>query len=170
MAVNGRGRIAGLITPKDPYLGNAVVYSLAQFPCESLSSETHQESTKRLAEICEVIAESQSAARINSRHIAEIYHIADSVEDYRSIFVGWDLFGSIDLTITSWADLNFYEMDFGAKLGRPEYLRLPYIEADGVGLVLPRKKTENEVLEVVVMLRRDDMDTLENGGICDTLQ
>lgn len=58
---------------------------------------------------------------------------------YRSVFVCWDLFGSRDLTITSWAGLGFYGMDFGRDLGSWSFVGIPYTEADGVGLVLPRR-------------------------------
>jgi hypothetical protein len=133
-----------------------------------LSSASDLQNIDHLSEICRAIAESQSAARINSCHIAEVYRLADGVEDYKSIFVGWDLFCSTDLTITSWADLDFYNMDFGAKLGKPEFLRLPFMGADGVGIVLPRRRSENEVLEVMIMLRSEDMEVLENCGIFDS--
>ncbi|CAI7573230.1 unnamed protein product [Penicillium bialowiezense] len=162
MAVNGRRRIKDLSTPSDPYFGNAVVYSLSSFQAEELGASSDGESIKELAKVCQVIADSQSATRVSSKHIAEVYRLAERAEDYRSIFVGWDLFGSTDLTITSWADLDFYKMDFGAKLGKPEFLRMPYMEADGVGLILPRKRSANEVLEVMVMLRREDMGVFED--------
>lgn len=93
---------------------------------------------KFLARICEAITESHSTAWINPRHIAEVYHLVDG---YKPIFVDRDPFGSTDFTITSWADLDFYGIDFGARLGRPEFVRIPYMEASGVGLVLPRKRS-----------------------------
>ena len=166
MAINGRRRIEEFTNSDDPYFGNMVVYSMAVSQADALGSMNDQGSIGALAKICQAIAESQSTTRINSRHVAEVYHLANSVDDYKSIFVGWDLFGSTDLTITSWADLGFYDMNFGSKLGKPEFLRVPYMEADGVGLILPRKREDNEVIEVMVMLRRDDMDVLgESWGL-----
>jgi hypothetical protein len=82
----------------------------------------------------------------------------------RALFVGWDLFGSTDLTITSWAD-------FGSGIGKAGFVRFPYMEADGVAIIMPRKhRGENdEVLEVVVALRRDDMAALEEDEMWQTL-
>ena len=96
---------------------------------------------------------------INSHKIAEVYHLVDG---YKSIFVGYDLFSSTSLTNTSWADLDF-GIDFSARLGRLEVVRVPYIEANGVSLILPKRSLHGgqEVLEVMIMLRRDDMDTLD---------
>ncbi|KAJ5338812.1 transferase family-domain-containing protein [Penicillium brevicompactum] len=162
MAVNGRRRIKDLSSPSDPYFGNTVVYSLASLQAERLGAANDGESMQHLAQVCQVVADSQSAERVNSQHIAEVYRLAECAEDYRSIFVGWDLFGSADLTITSWADMDFYKMNFGVKLGKPEFLRMPYMEADGVGLILPRRRSEKEVLEVMIMLRRDDMSVFED--------
>ena len=93
----------------------------------------------------------------------------ERVDDYKTIFFGWDLFGARDLTITSWADLDLYDMEFGEGLGKPEFIGVPYAEADGVGLILPRKRGvpnsaggSDEVLDIMVMLRREDMDALDS--------
>lgn len=63
-------------------------------------------------------------------------------------------------------------MEFGEGLGKPEFIRVPYAEADGVGLILPRKRGvansaggSDEVLDVMVMLRREDMDALDSDFI-----
>ncbi|KAJ5757935.1 transferase family-domain-containing protein [Penicillium nucicola] len=175
-AVNGRRRLGAnkKFPAENPYFGNMVLYALAIIQGKDLSVFNNPGSTsfKSLAELCEVIAESQSPARVNSRYVAEVHQLVESVDDYRSVFVGWDLFESKDLTMTSWADLNFYGLEFGLGLGTPEFVRVPYTEADGVGLVLPRRACQmddiggGEVVEVMVMLRRDDMVILEEGGLC----
>ncbi|KAE8378268.1 transferase family-domain-containing protein [Aspergillus bertholletiae] len=170
MAVNGRHRIGENFSgPESPFLGNAVVYSLSKFPAGALAA-SDETPVRSLAKICEHIAQSQSRSVINSRYIAEVYHLIDRMEDCRSLFVGWDLFGSRDLTITNWADLGLYEMDFGDLLGRPKFVRLPYMEADGVALILPRQRSASqEVLEVMIMLRRDHMDALEKDPMWQAL-
>ncbi|EYE90106.1 uncharacterized protein EURHEDRAFT_417774 [Aspergillus ruber CBS 135680] len=166
MAVNGRQRIGeDFSTLESPFFGNAVFYSLSKFPAGALAT-SDEAPVRLLAKICEHIAQSQSHSVINSRYIAEVYHLIDRMEDCRSLFVGWDLFGSRDLTITNWADLELYEMDFGDLLGRPKFVRLPYMEADGVALILPRQRAvSQEVLEVMVMLRRNHMDALESDPL-----
>lgn len=101
---------------------------------------------------------------IDIQHIAEAYTVSESLESNQFLFPGWDLFKARDLTVTSWAQLDFYGMDFGEGLGKPDFVRVPYTEADGVCMILPRKRqmdAENELLDVVVMLRNDDMAVLE---------
>ncbi|KAJ5481292.1 hypothetical protein N7475_000104 [Penicillium sp. IBT 31633x] len=170
MAVNGRQRIGkNFSPPESPYFGNTVLYSLSKFPAGTLSA-SDDAPVRSLAEICDHIAQSQSLSVIDSRHIAEVYRLIDCMEDYRSLFVGWDLFGSRDLTITNWADIDLYGTDFGDVLGRPKFVRMPRMEADGVALILPRQRAvPQEVLEIMVMLRRDRMDALENDPMWQTL-
>ncbi|GKZ72543.1 hypothetical protein AnigIFM50267_008912 [Aspergillus niger] len=171
-AVNGRSRIPGNLQPmpgNQQYLGNVVLYALANFSCANLAT-ADEDPVRSLAKICDRISESQSPATIDSRFIAETYRLVDSMEDYRSLFAGWDLFGSRDFTITSWAGLDLYGVDFGPLLGKPEFVRLPCMEADGVAIVLPRRRNVcDERLEVMVMLRCDDMESLERDSMWQTL-
>ncbi|KAH8157899.1 hypothetical protein CIB48_g10350 [Xylaria polymorpha] len=91
MAVDGRRRLSNKFSvAENPYLGNAVLYSLSR----SSVSDLHSESPASLATICDTIAQSQSPAEINSRHMAEVCSLVERAADYRTIFVGWDLFGS----------------------------------------------------------------------------
>ncbi|KAH8432934.1 uncharacterized protein LDX57_010567 [Aspergillus melleus] len=161
MAVNGRPRISQTFsTPDAPFFGNAITYSLTDLSAQTLA-KSDETPVRALAQICNRMAESQSPSTIDSRHIAEVYSVAERV-DAGSLFVGWDLFGSRDLTITSWADFDLYGVDFGNVMGRPRFVRLPYMEADGVAIILPRQRSvSQEVLEVMVMLRRDHMEALE---------
>ncbi|KAJ3553402.1 hypothetical protein NPX13_g10894 [Xylaria arbuscula] len=167
MAVNGRQRLsAEFSSAEEPYLGNLVMYSLARSSAAGLGSCS--DSLESLAKVCEVIGKSQSPEKINARHVAEVYSLVERVVDYKSVFVGWDLFGSQDLTITSWADLDFYELNFGNGLGRPEFTRIASSAADGVGIILPRKArtaAAHGVVEVMIMLRSDDMDVLEHDAM-----
>ncbi|GLA52212.1 hypothetical protein AnigIFM63604_008847 [Aspergillus niger] len=171
-AVNGRSRIPGNLQPmpgNQQYLGNVVLYALANFSCANLAT-ADEDPVRSLAKICDRISESQSPATIDSRFIAETYRLVDSMEDYRSLFAGWDLFGSRDFTITSWAGLDLYGVDFGPLLGKPEFVRLPCMEVDGVAIVLPRRRNVcDERLEVMVMLRCDDMESLERDSMWQTL-
>jgi hypothetical protein len=86
MAVNGRQRIGGgLSTSENPYFGNAIAYSLAKTSVQDLSDTSNP---RALATVCDAIVKSQWPHKINVRHIAEVYNLLDSVEDYRSIFPG----------------------------------------------------------------------------------
>lgn len=160
--VNGRRRISETFSPpSNPYFGNVVLYARADATAASITNPD-PELARTLSEICTRIATSQSPSTITAQHIAEVYRLIADSEDYRTLDPGWDIFGSRDLAITSWADLDLYEVDFGAGLGRPKFVRLPYMEADGVAVLLPRRRDGmDEVLEVMVLLRRDDMAVLE---------
>ncbi|RAL06835.1 uncharacterized protein BO97DRAFT_429897 [Aspergillus homomorphus CBS 101889] len=86
-AINDRQRLyQGFPGPEHPYLALA---------------SADEDPVRALATICDRIAESQSPARVNSRYIAEAYGLVDFMEDYRRLFVGRDMFGSRDLTITN---------------------------------------------------------------------
>ncbi|KAJ4162873.1 hypothetical protein NW754_014291 [Fusarium falciforme] len=105
MAVNGRRRLGeGFSTSENPYFGNNILYSLAKTEIENLNTSSDLDFVKKLAKVCDAIAESQSPNKINSRHIAEIYTLAEKMDNYQMIFPGWDLFSSRDFTLTSWAD------------------------------------------------------------------
>ncbi|KAL4994580.1 transferase family-domain-containing protein [Aspergillus recurvatus] len=156
--VNGRSRISETFSTREtPYLGNLVLPAVTNLPAGCLGiSPANTELTK----ICAAISEAHSPTRINSRCIAEVYALAERVEDYRSLYAG-----PFDLTITSWADLDIHQIDFGPSLGMPTFTRVPYMEADGIAIMLPRRRgTVDEMVEVLVMLRRDDMAVLEGEG------
>jgi len=169
MAVNGRpGVHPDLSTPENPYLGNAIVYALVRVTFQHLSM-VGDRFIQCLAHASDAIAESNSPRKIDCFYVSEIYSLAERSADYRAIFPGWDLFGSRDLTITSWADLGLYEVDFGAAMGISDFVRIPESPADGVCIVMPRRKSmegaeSEEMVEVVVILKKDDMDTLEQDS------
>ena len=176
MAVNCRQRMgdASFSPPEDPYLGNAVLCSLTDLPVKCLQSASFSSALDRPhgeegspREICDAIARFQSSAQIDARFVAEVCSLVDGVGDYRTVFPSLDVFGSRDFSITSWANLDLYDMEFGAGLGKPETIRLPHIGADGVAIILPRKRAGAcnvangpGVIEVIIMLRNDDMETL----------
>ncbi|KAI0455712.1 hypothetical protein F5B21DRAFT_503001 [Xylaria acuta] len=129
-----------------------------------------ESSPASFAKICDAIAQSQSPAKTNPGHVAEVCGLVERAEDHGTIFVGWGIVGSRDLTITSWADLDLYGVAFGhgeeeEELGRPDFVRVSSsAAADGVGIILPRKRNPaatNEVIEIMIMLRSDDMVLLE---------
>ncbi|KAJ5675481.1 transferase family-domain-containing protein [Penicillium macrosclerotiorum] len=155
--------------PDAPYLGNAIIYALAEFSTPALTA-ADESPIRSLAEICTTILNSQYPLTIDARHIAEVHELATHTGDPGALFVGWDLFNSGDLTITSWADFGLYEVDFGPGLGGQVLCVCRYMEADGVVIVLPRRRGEGEKgVEVIVMLRRDHMDVLVEDEMWRTL-
>lgn len=144
---------------------NVILYSLTELAITDIISSS-TENSKNIAKVCEAISQSQHISTFDIQHIAEAYTISDNLESNQFLFPGWDLFNARDLTVTSWAQLDFYGMDFGEGLGKPDFVRVPYPEADGVCMILPRKRQTGaadqavELLDVVVMLRNDDMAVL----------
>ena len=169
-AVNARQRLPLAFSPPDAqYLGNAVFYALAEFSAPALAA-ADESPIRSFAEICTTILNSQYPLTINAHHVAEVHELITRTGDPSALFVGWDLFNSRDLTITSWADFGLYGVDFGLGLGRPSFVRLPYMEADGVVIVLPRRRGEEEKgVDVVLMLQRDHMDVLVEDEMWRTL-
>ncbi|KAM4057678.1 transferase family protein [Hirsutella rhossiliensis] len=167
--VNGRRRIgAEFSTPDNPYLGNVVLYALPELLGQGLSTSSAPEA---LAKICHAIDQSHSP-KIDLHHIAEVYSLVDRSEDYRAIGVSWDLLSGRHLAILSWADFGLHGMDFGMGLGLPDFIRVPCGggAADGLCLLLPRRvpvaaDASEEVLELLIVLRREDMHALEQDGI-----
>lgn len=47
-----------------------------------------------------------------------VYSLMERVGDSRTVFLGWNLFNRRDLTITSCANLDLYDMSFGELLGK----------------------------------------------------
>ncbi|KAJ4314008.1 hypothetical protein N0V84_009115 [Fusarium piperis] len=93
MAVNSRRRLGeGFSTAENPYFENNIIYSLAKTEVENLNTSSAAKFTQNLAKVCDAVVESQSPNKISSRHIAEIYTLAEKVENYQMIFPGWDLF------------------------------------------------------------------------------
>lgn len=173
MAVNGRRRIDPNFSPLDnPYLGNVILYASAQRSFDFL--ERAADSPRELARICNTIAQSYGPAKINPQQIANVFELGRRSRDGGTIFPGWDLFNHKDLSITSWADLDLYQMDWGSDLGQPEFVRFPTSAADGVCIVLPRRRGESRcgsqcVIEVVVMLKEEHMEALTADSLWQSL-
>ncbi|CAH0040775.1 unnamed protein product [Clonostachys rhizophaga] len=173
-AVNCRQRVGlGSKTESVPYFGNVVQYAMAALSTSHLQvvDIVHETLPLCLAKVCSIISDSQSIDRINSDSVAELCSLVNHTEDPKSIFPGWVLFSSRDLTVTSWNGLDIYNLDFGEALGKPKHIRPPYMEADAVGMIMPRAQwkgcdgKEESGVEVIVMLRRDDLAVMSEDDI-----
>lgn len=173
MAVNGRRRIDPNFSPlNNPYLGNLILYASTQSSFDFL--ERAADSPRELAEICNAITQSYGPAKINPQHIANVFELARRSRDSSTIFPGWDLFNHKDLSITSWADLDLYQMGWGPELGQPEFVRFPSTAADGVCIVLPRRRGHSarhsqNFIEVLVMLKEEHMEALKVDSLWQSL-
>ncbi|EXK43584.1 hypothetical protein FOXG_04580 [Fusarium oxysporum f. sp. lycopersici 4287] len=173
MAVNGRRRIGPNFSPPDkPYIGNLVLYASAEQPFDTLKIAAA--SVHDCAEVCNTITQSFAPAKINSQHIANVYELGRQAGDCSTIFPGWDLFNHRDVTITSWADLDLYQMNWGSELGQPDFVRFPFSVADGVCIILPRRRVNSaphsqNLVEVVIMLKAEHLDALKTDSLWQSL-
>jgi trichothecene 3-O-acetyltransferase len=171
MAVNGRARLGESFAGAGgrPYIGNVNLYSVTNLGLDHLvklgqspGPEANWAASDTLASVVPAIT--ASIGRINRQFISEVITIAEQVPSIQSLQPGWNFFNGPDLTITSWANLDTYSVDFGPELGMPDFVRLPYLEVDGLNIVLPRRRTSiPENIEVVIMLRKDDMAEVERN-------
>ncbi|KAH7230227.1 transferase family-domain-containing protein [Fusarium redolens] len=173
MAVNGRRRIGPNFSPPDnPYIGNLVLYASAERPFDTLKHAAA--SARDHAEVCNTITQSFAPAKINSQHIANVFELGRQARDCSTIFPGWDFFNHRDVTITSWADLDLYQVGWGSELGQPEFVRFPFSAADGVCIILPRRRVESashskNLVEVVIMLKAEHLEALKTDSLWQSL-
>ncbi|ERF75303.1 hypothetical protein EPUS_00095 [Endocarpon pusillum Z07020] len=178
MAVNGRQRLGAGFANKN-YLSNVNMYALTELQVNKVTScAATQEISgaippREMIEVFEAVAASTSSDRISSRHVGEVVGIVDQLEDIRSLFPGWNFYHGPDLSITSWANLNTYEADFGEYLGRPGLVRVSYAEFDGLCIILPRRRTQHsgggqDVIEVIIRLQADDLARLQEDEVWKT--
>ena len=171
MPVNGRARIdPNFSSAKVPYFGNVYVYALAELQMDHFSGAENV-LTDLIPKICDAIAASNSADKINAGNIAGLCSLVSRFEHFPALFPAWSISSGRDLAITSWANLGIYEMRFGDILGHPEFVRLPYTALDSAAIILPRKrsgvnqKKQEQVIEVIVMLREYDLRTLQEDEL-----
>lgn len=173
MAVNGRARLGESFESAGarPYLGNVNLYSMTTLDMDCLfqfGNTAPPEVPTPLIETLKPVVDAISASinRIDYQFISEVISLADLAPNIQALRPGWDFLNGPDLTITSWANLDTYSVDFGPQLGSPDFVRVPYAEVDGLNIVLPRRRASKaEIIEVVVMLRQDDIAGLQRNAM-----
>lgn len=109
-----------------------------------------------------------SYTNLSSQLASRMYSLASNMPDVRAFRKARAPFNGTDLVVTSWMNFAFYP-DFGPGVGAPAYVRLPDVgaDADGLLVVLPRKRGEGgEVnIEIMVALREDDMREFEGDEV-----
>jgi hypothetical protein len=132
----------------------------------SIASVTRHMSAKEMTASDGLIA-AAAAIRSSVGKLNEPYRVAlliglllsrPNATDFKFAYNG---FLGPDMSSTSWAELNVYEMEWG-RLGKAEAFRIPGEGADGSMIVLPR--VEDGGLEVVVALESRAMESLIADG------
>jgi hypothetical protein len=184
-AINGRKHLSKEVSEK-VYTGNVNLFGMAMISTEKLDaavnasfSQHSEPSNADLESLLPIIKAKISAiSRVTASHISEVISLIQQSPNVADVIPGWNALTGLDLTMTSWASLPVYDCDFGPHLGKPEFVRPPYAQWDGLVIVLPRRRQntsttthlegeqdDEEINEVVVMLRKDDMENLEMDDV-----
>ncbi|KAF2246452.1 hypothetical protein BU26DRAFT_520923 [Trematosphaeria pertusa] len=160
-AVNGR-RILGLNEPTAPFLGNVTLLAQADAHMEELKAVSVEDPTA-LAPVIYSIA--CAALLVDKAYIESLVQLASLLPDLSGMEPGWDAINGPDFNVTSWVYMGLYDCDFGDAVGKPELVRLPCLPVDGLAMILPKRMNSigEETLEVMVVLRTDDMDRLSES-------
>jgi trichothecene 3-O-acetyltransferase len=164
MAVNGRRQ---LIPPlAQAHLSNVNIFATTSLPIETLTSSA----TEDLAIVARSIR--QAITAIDVHHIRSAISLISGQHNIKSVQYGFQNFLGPDLAVTSWEGMGAYGHDWGCGLGRPEWVRPVPSDGgfDGLAIVFPRKIADGEGskkpgLEVMIGLRKDDMDKLESDDL-----
>ncbi|EAQ86339.1 hypothetical protein CHGG_07592 [Chaetomium globosum CBS 148.51] len=190
-AINGRARLgvsSGLADPQRPFLGNVNLYGLAGMGVDVLGRATAAtastgttgtaaavaedgERVEALARVVQAIGE--AVGRVRGGFVGEVLELVERVPEGGGgggffLLPGWDAFHGMDVTVTSWANMGVYGVDFGKGVGKPCFMRVPRAETDGFVIVLPRRRGEvvkEEGIEVVVAMHPEDMAALEGDAV-----
>ncbi|PGH14257.1 hypothetical protein AJ80_05997 [Polytolypa hystricis UAMH7299] len=156
-AVDVRPRVQPQLSPY--YVSAAAVHAIAQTTLPEPSSATDS-TPAGIAHLAQRIRHSIKA--VNNSYVSETVSFAASSPDLGKVDVRADRrHGGADLIITSHRDFPWYELDFGELLGRPRWFRKPWSKDEGVVVILPQDKSdEDKGVEVLVLLAREDMDRL----------
>jgi len=139
-----------------------VIHSIAASDIPELTSPDAS-SPCQLAKLALSIRRSINA--VDSEYISQTASLSEAFPDVRDFGFKIDPVFGPDLILTSWRDFSYYDLDFG-ELGKPQWARKPWSRHAAVIVVLPRdKRVDSEKgIEVILLLREDDMDRLMQDG------
>ncbi|KAK0652348.1 transferase family-domain-containing protein [Cercophora newfieldiana] len=169
-AINGRRQFTGDIAAR-PYVGNVNLYGLPELPCGVLEGigAVCLAGTGQVGGLLPVLKGIYEAIkRVTGGHIAEFAEMMEAVGDVRDVTPNWVRANGPDLSVTSWANMGVYESDFGEGVGKPLWMRVPGdFVGDGLVIVLPRKRTGEDVrgIEVLLLMCEEDLRFLEGDEV-----
>lgn len=169
-AVNGRRQL-GREFAERPYLGNVNIFGLPEVDASTLTdigATCHAEGD--LACLLPVIGEIYGAIKkVTAGHIGDVMSLMEQAPDVTKVEANWVRSHGADLAATSWANMGIYESDFGSYLGKPQFMRVPAFESDGLVIIMPRKRPSEqgvaEIIEVAAVLNAEDLAALETDDI-----
>ena len=108
-----------------------------------------------------VLSIRKSLRAVDSEYISQTVSLSEAFPDIRGFGFKIAPIHGPDLILTSWRDFSYYDLDFG-ELGKPQWVRKPWSRHAAVIVVLPRDRSvgSEKGIEVILLLREDDMDRL----------
>jgi trichothecene 3-O-acetyltransferase len=155
VAVDVRGRTAPPLSPT--FAGAAVVHSIAISNIPALTYTTPPSS--QFADLALSIRKSLRA--VDSEYVSQTVSLSEAFSDIRDFGFRISPIYGPDLILTSWRDFSYYDLDFG-EIGKPQWVRKPWSRNAAAIVVLPQDRSvgSEKGIEVVLLLREDDMDRL----------
>jgi len=169
-AINGRRQLGREFSDR-PYLGNVNIFGLPELDASALTdigATCHAEGDLAclLPVIEGIYGEIQ---RVTADHIGDVMSLMEQAPDITKVEPNWVRSHGADLSATSWANMGIYESDFGPLLGKPQFMRVPAFDSDGLVIIMPRRRPSEqgvaEIIEVAAILNAEDLAALEGDDI-----
>lgn len=152
-AVDGRQRLSPPLPPS--YLGNVNLYASTRLSVSTLSKNLE------LNGIASCIR--TAITELGHDRIQDVIALITSLANVTDLQPGFNSFLGPDLAITSWRDMGLIGLDWGAKIGKIEAVRLPKAGFDGLCIILP--KLADGGLEILVGLENGAMERLTRDEV-----
>lgn len=149
MAVDGRRRLSPALPAS--YVGNVTIYASARLPISILSQNTE------LKGIASAIR--TAITELDNDHIQDVIALVTSLSNVTELKPDLKRMLGRDLAITSWREMGLIGLDWGARIGKVEAVRLPKGGFDGLCIILPELAEGG--LEVLVGLENGAMERLK---------
>lgn len=133
VAVDGRTRLSPPVPPS--YTGNVIFCCMNELPIGVLTSPDAS-----LADITSTIRSNLEQCK-SPDLLSDAILLAASIPDVRQLRYGISSWTDEELVTSSWANLPFYDMDWGAicgKTGKMQFFRMPKGQLEGICFQHPR--------------------------------
>lgn len=152
-AVNGRSRVRPAIP--NSYMGVCVVDAYSRVSLSDLAQKLD------ISDIA--LRLRQTLSEIDDYRLRSFVSMLHSEPDKRTITFSLPSPDN-DLMISSWASLPIYPSDFGARLGKPEFVRRPTLAPlDGLVFIMPQNLAGD--IDIAIGLKEDDLKRLKDDPV-----
>ncbi|GIC91345.1 uncharacterized protein Aud_007788 [Aspergillus udagawae] len=145
------------VTPPLPtsYLGNAAILMLVNQPLQTFASHEWMRTLCRVAYGIRC-----GLSRMDNDYIRSLLHYVQNEKS--PVIFSFDV---ANFYVSNWRDMNFYNADFGSKMGRPQQVRNPDSATDGVVFIMPKRPNSESPWEVQVSFNDEVLQRLERDSM-----